>query len=542
MLIIYLHKYLLLKNILIILQSMNSQKIIIFDTTLRDGEQALKASLNVKEKLKIALALENLGVDVMEVGFPISSPGDFESVHTIAQHIKNSLVCGLARCVQKDIDTAAEALKVAKDFRIHIFLPTSTIHIQSKFKKNFDQIVEMTIHAIHYARQYTDNIEFSCEDAGRTSIDDLCHIVEIAIRSGAKTINIPDTVGYTIPNQFGEIITSLYDRVPIIDKAIISAHCHNDLGMAVGNSIAAIQAGARQIEGTINGIGERAGNAALEEIIMAIKLHKNLLNVHTDIHHQEIYKTSQLVSQLCNIPIPTNKAIVGTNAFSHSSGIHQDGILKNRKNYEIIVPKNIGFKKVQLNLTSRSGRAAVKHHMQKLGYQDTDYDMNKLYNDFLKLADQKGQVFDYDLETLAFINNKKKQSEYFKIKYFKVHSSSSGISTASIKLFRGKNICSYSATGSGPINAIYKTLIHITQWTINLEKYQINIKNKNSHNSLGQVNIVLSHETRNFYGVGLAIDIIEAFIKAMIHALNSIWLVKQINIQHKNLKLITTKN
>lgn len=516
---------------------MNSQQIIIFDTTLRDGEQSLQASLNVKEKLKIAFALERLGVDIMEVGFPISSPGDFKSVQTIAQHIKNSLVCGLARCVKKDIDVAAEALKVAKDFRIHIFLPTSTVHIESKFKKNFEQIVEMTIHAIHYARQYTDNIEFSCEDAGRTSIDNLCHIVEIAIQSGARTINIPDTVGYSIPSQFGQIITSLYNRVPTIDKAIISAHCHNDLGMAVGNSISAIQAGARQIEGTINGIGERAGNTALEEIIMAIKVREDLLHVHTNIHHQEIYKTSKIVSQLCKMPVPAHKAIVGTNAFSHSSGIHQDGILKNRKNYEIILPEYVGFKNTQLNLTSRSGRAAVKYHMKKMGYQETDYDMNKLYNNFLKLADKKGQIFDYDLEALAFIKNQKKESkEYFKLKYFNVHSNSSGITTASIKLSCGKNIRFYSSNGHDPIDAIYKTLMHITQLSTNLEKYQINAKKGKHQDTCGQVNIIISYESRNFHGIGISINIIEASITAMIHALNNIWRTKQIVIKYKYLK------
>lgn len=516
---------------------MNSQQIIIFDTTLRDGEQALKASLNVKEKLKIAFALERLGVDVMEVGFPVSSPGDFKSVQTIAQHIKNSLVCGLARCVKKDIDIAVEALKIAKNFRIHIFLPTSTVHIQSKLKKNFDQIIEMTIHAIHYARQYTDNIEFSCEDAGRTSIENLCRIVEIAIQSGANTINIPDTVGYTIPNQFGQIITSLYNRVPTIDKAVISVHCHDDLGMAVGNSISAIQSGARQIEGTINGIGERAGNTALEEIIMAIKVREDLLHVHTNINYQEIYKTSQIVSQLCNMPIPANKAIVGSNAFSHSSGIHQDGVLKNRKNYEIIVPEHIGFKSVQLlNLTSRSGRAAVKYHMQAMGYQETDYNVNKLYDDFLKLADKKGQVFDYDLEALAFINHQEKESEYFKLKFFSVYSSSSGTSTASITLLCGNNVHSYSTNGNGPINAIYEALIHITQLSINLEKYNINTKKKQNHHIYGQVNIVISYEKRHFHGIGLSIDIIEASTKAMINALNNIWRAKQIIMKHKNLK------
>ncbi|WHL24961.1 MAG: 2-isopropylmalate synthase [Candidatus Blochmannia vicinus] len=512
-----------------------SQQVIIFDTTLRDGEQSLQASLNVKEKLQIAFALERLGVDIMEVGFPISSPGDFESVRTIAKQIKNSLVCALARCVEKDIDIAAEALRVAKNFRIHIFLPTSAVHIQSKLNKNFNQIIEMTIHAIHYARKYTDDIEFSCEDAGRTTIDNLCRIVEIAIQSGASTINIPDTVGYTTPYHFGQIIDSLYNRVPGIDKAIISVHCHDDLGMAVGNAISAIQAGARQIEGTINGIGERAGNAALEEVIMAIKVREDLLNVHTNIRFQEIYRTSQVISQLCNMPIPANKAIVGSNAFSHSSGIHQDGILKNRRNYEIMTPESIGLKDIKLNLTSRSGRAAVKYHMQSMGYQESDYDMDKLYDVFLELADKKGQVFDYDLEALAFINNQQEQSEFFRLKCFDVHSSSSGIATALVKLYCGKNICAYSATGNGPIDAIYEALTRITKLSMNLEKYQLNAKG-HGRNALGQVDIVVSYEGRNFHGVGLDTDVIESSVKAMIHVLNNIWRAKQVIIQRKYLQ------
>lgn len=318
-------------------------------------------------------------------------------------------MCALARCIDHDIDVAAEALRTAELFRIHAFLGTSTLHVESKLKKNFDQIMEMAVHSIKHARQYTDDVEFSCEDAGRTPIDNLCRIVEATIHAGARTINIPDTVGYTTPHQFSGIITSLYDRVPNIDKAIISVHCHNDLGMAVGNSIAAIQAGARQVEGTLNGIGERAGNTALEEVIMAIKVRQDLLDVHTNIHHQEIYRTSQVVSQLCNMPIPANKAVVGANAFAHSSGIHQDGVLKNRQNYEIMAPETIGQQKVELNLTSRSGRAAVKHRMQEIGYQENDYNMDKLYDAFLRLADTKGQIFDYDLEALVLLNNQQEQ-------------------------------------------------------------------------------------------------------------------------------------
>ncbi|OEF39583.1 2-isopropylmalate synthase, partial [Vibrio splendidus 1S-124] len=330
---------------------MNDQ-VIIFDTTLRDGEQALAASLTVKEKLQIAYALERLGVDVIEAGFPISSPGDFESVQTIAKHIKDSRICALSRAVAKDIDAAAEALKVADQFRIHTFISTSTVHVQDKLRRSYDDVVEMAVKAVKHARNYTDDVEFSCEDAGRTPIDNLCRMVEAAINAGAKTINIPDTVGYTVPNEFGGIIKTLFDRVPNIDQAIISVHCHDDLGMSVANSIAAVQAGARQIEGTINGIGERAGNCSLEEIAMIIKTRQELLGVHTGLDHKEIHRTSKLVSQLCHMPIQDNKAIVGANAFSHSSGIHQDGMLKNKNTYEIMTPESIGLKNKALNLTS----------------------------------------------------------------------------------------------------------------------------------------------------------------------------------------------
>ncbi|MEZ9335754.1 2-isopropylmalate synthase, partial [Vibrio sp. 10N.286.51.A4] len=356
---------------------MNDQ-VIIFDTTLRDGEQALAASLTVKEKLQIAYALERLGVDVIEAGFPISSPGDFESVQTIAKHIKDSRICALSRAVAKDIDAAAEALKVADQFRIHTFISTSTVHVQDKLRRSYDDVVEMAVKAVKHARNYTDDVEFSCEDAGRTPIDNLCRMVEAAINAGAKTINIPDTVGYTVPNEFGGIIKTLFDRVPNIDQAIISVHCHDDLGMSVANSIAAVQAGARQIEGTINGIGERAGNCSLEEIAMIIKTRQELLGVHTGLDHKEIHRTSKLVSQLCHMPIQDNKAIVGANAFSHSSGIHQDGMLKNKNTYEIMTPESIGLKNKALNLTSRSGRAAVKSHMDAMGYKDNEYNLDSL--------------------------------------------------------------------------------------------------------------------------------------------------------------------
>lgn len=516
---------------------MNS-KIIIFDTTLRDGEQALQASLSVKQKLQIALSLENSAIDIIEVGFPISSPGDFTSVQEISKKIKNSKICSLARCINKDIDVAAEAMSYSDSFRIHIFLATSTLHMESKLNKSFDQIIDMAISSVKRALRYTDDIEFSCEDASRTTPDNLCRIVEKLINSGVKTINIPDTVGYTVPNELSSIIKNLFQRVPNIDKSIISVHCHNDLGMAVGNSISAIQAGARQIEGTINGIGERAGNTALEEVIMAIKVRQDILKVSTNIKHKEIYRTSKIISQICNMPIPPNKAIVGSNAFAHSSGIHQDGVLKNRKNYEIMEPSSIGLKEVKLNLTSRSGRAAVKHYMTEMGYKETDYNMDELYTAFLKLADKKGQVFDYDLEALAFFNTQQNESEYFSLSFFSVQSISNGLSTASVKLLCGGGKFIESATTSnGPVDAIYQAINRITHFPIILQKYQLIAKGK-GEDALGQVNILVQYKKRKFHGVGLATDIIESSAQAMINVLNTIWKVNQVNKKLKNLKRI----
>lgn len=505
-----------------------SDQVIIFDTTLRDGEQALQASLSVKEKLQIAFALERLGVDIIEAGFPVSSPGDFESVQTIAREIKNSRICALARCVQNDIDVAAESLKVAEAFRIHIFLATSNLHVQKKLNKTFDGVMDMAIDSIKRARRYTDDVEFSCEDAGRTDIDNLCRIVESAIRAGATTINIPDTVGYTTPYQFGGIITSLYERVPNIDKAVISVHCHDDLGMSVANSITAVQAGARQVEGTINGLGERAGNTALEEVIMAIKLREQMMNVHTNINHKEIYRTSQLVSQLCNTPIPANKAVVGSNAFAHSSGIHQDGVLKNRETYEIMTPESIGLKAIQLNLTSRSGRAAVKHRMEEMGYQEEkDFNLDELYTAFLSLADKKGQVFDYDLEALAFFANQQDETDHFAMDYFSTQSGSSVVATATVKMRCGEEEKSEAATGNGPVDAIYQAISKITNYPIQLVSYKLSAKGQ-GENALGQVDIVVECFNRRFHGMGLATDIVESSAKAMVHVLNSIWRSEQV--------------
>ena len=515
-----------------------SDQVIIFDTTLRDGEQALSASLTVKEKLQIAYALERLGVDVIEAGFPVSSPGDFESVQTIAKHIKNSRVCALSRAVEKDIDAAAEALKVAEAFRIHTFISTSTVHVQDKLRRSYDDVVEMGVRAVKHARNYTDDVEFSCEDAGRTPIDNLCRMVEAAINAGARTINIPDTVGYTVPSEFGGIIQSLFNRVPNIDKAIISVHCHDDLGMSVANSIAAVQAGARQIEGTINGIGERAGNTALEEIAMILKTRQELLGgVKTNIKHEEISRTSKLVSQLCNMPIQSNKAIVGANAFSHSSGIHQDGMLKNKNTYEIITPESIGLKNQGLNLTSRSGRAAVKSHMESLGYSENQYNLDILYENFLKLADKKGQVFDYDLEALMYFSNLRDEDDFFKLNYLSVQSGSV-MATTSIKLQCGDEEKCEAAVGNGPVDALYQCIYRITGYEIVLDKFDLTAKGE-GEDGLGQADIIANYKGRKYHGTGVSTDIVEASGQALLHVINSIHRANEIEQIKQNKKIAT---
>ena len=503
---------------------MANNNVIIFDTTLRDGEQALKASLTVKEKLQIALALERLGVDVMEVGFPVSSAGDFDSVKTIAQNIKNSRVCALSRAVDKDIDVAAEALKVAEAFRIHTFIATSALHVEAKLKRSFEDVVEMAVHAVKRARGYTDDVEFSCEDAGRTGIDNICRIVEAAIKAGATTVNIPDTVGYCLPTQYGSIIADVVNRVPNIDKAVISVHCHNDLGMATANSLTAVLNGARQIECTINGIGERAGNTALEEVVMAIKTRQDMFNgLDTRINTQEIHRVSQMVSQLCNMPIQPNKAIVGSNAFAHSSGIHQDGMVKNKNTYEIMSPETIGLKKEKLNLTARSGRAAVRNHMAEMGYQDSDYDLDKLYTAFLELADKKGQVFDYDLEALAFIDMRSGDEDRLKLDVI----TSQTISTLPASAFAqveldGEKLSQVSNGGNGPVDAVFNAILNITGLELKMSHYNLTAKGEGAE-ALGQVDIVVEHEGRKFHGVGLATDIVESSARALIHAINAIY-------------------
>lgn len=379
---------------------MTGNKVFIFDTTLRDGEQVPGCKLNTKEKLKLALELEALGVDIIEAGFPISSPGDFESVNQIARHVKNATVCGLTRAVQKDIDVAAQALKYAVRPRIHTGIGTSDLHIKAKFNSTREEILERAVQCVQWARHYTDDVEFYAEDAGRTDNDYLARVIEAVIKAGATTVNIPDTTGYCLPSQYGEKIAYLVNNVPNIDKAVISCHCHNDLGLATANSIAGVIAGARQIECTINGLGERAGNTSLEEVAMIIRQHKDL-GLYTTIQAEQLNPISRLVSDTMRMPVQPNKAIVGSNAFSHSSGIHQDGFLKNAQTYEIIAPEEVGADSSKIVLTARSGRSALAYRFQKLGFQFDRNDVDVLYDEFLKVADSKKEVEDSDLALIA---------------------------------------------------------------------------------------------------------------------------------------------
>ena len=379
---------------------MNNNKIHIFDTTLRDGEQVPGCKLNTKEKIELALKLEDLGVDIIEAGFPISSPGDFNSVNEISKIIKNASVCGLTRAVQKDIEVAAEALKYAVRPRIHTGIGTSDLHIISKFNSNQDDILKRAIQCVKWAKNFVDDVEFYAEDAGRTSNEYLARVVEAVIKAGATVVNIPDTTGYCLPHQYGEKIAYLVNNVPNIDKAIISCHCHNDLGLATANSIAGIVNGARQIECTINGLGERAGNTSLEEVVMIIKQHSSM-GFYTNVNAKQLYPLSQLVAETMRMPIQCNKAIVGSNAFSHSSGIHQDGFLKNALTYEIINPSEVGAEESKIVLTARSGRSALAHRFQKLGFQFDRNDIDILYQEFLLVADSKKEVVAEDLEALA---------------------------------------------------------------------------------------------------------------------------------------------
>ena len=496
-------------------------KVWIFDTTLRDGEQALKASLTEEDKIQLAHTISRLNVDIMEVGFPVSSPADFRAVQRIANEVKGPIICGLARAVSKDIEACGEALKGAQRRRIHTFIATSPLHLEHKLKMSLVEATAMAVNAITLAKTYTDDVEFSCEDAGRTPLSDLAEVVTAAIEAGATTINLPDTVGYVTPDEYAAMVRYIRENVSNIDKARLSVHCHNDLGLAVANSIAAVQAGARQIECTLNGIGERAGNCSLEEVAMIIKMRQDHLRVHTDIRSEEIYRASRQVSKICNMPVQPNKAIVGENAFAHSSGIHQDGVLKAQNTYEIMAPETVGVPNNQLNMTSRSGRHVIEHRLTELGYQASDYDMDSLYESFLALADQKGTVYDYDLEAMIYFNQIQQQDERYQLQFVNASSNSQSIASATVGIAQNGELKQEAATGNGPVEAAFLAIARITGMAVEVLEYNLDATGQGA-SSLGQVDIIAQFEGKQYHGVGLAADIVEASVRAMIRVYNLI--------------------
>lgn len=497
-------------------------RLVIFDTTLRDGEQSPGASMTKAEKLRIAKALERLKVDVIEAGFAVASQGDFDAVKGIAESITDSAVCSLARALDKDIDRAAEAVKPARSSRIHTFIATSPIHMQYKLQMKPDDVVEQAVRAIKRARNHVADVEFSCEDAGRSELDFLCRIIEAAIKAGARTINIPDTVGYAIPDQFGNLIHQLLTRIPNADQAIFSVHCHNDLGLAVANSLAAVIQGARQIECTINGLGERAGNASLEEVVMAIRTRHDHFPVDTGIDATHIVPASRLVSTITGFPVQPNKAIVGANAFAHESGIHQDGVLKHRETYEIMRAQDVGWHANSLVLGKHSGRNAFRTRLLELGVQfDTDTELNEAFARFKDLADRKHEIFDEDLQAIASDAKKPEVEEHFRLQWMRVSSETGKVPRAKVTLKVGAEEQCAEADGSGPVDATYKAIESIVKSGCHLQLYSVNAITSGT-DSQGEVSVRLERGGRIVNGLGADTDIVIASAKAYIQALNLI--------------------
>ncbi len=493
-------------------------KVIIFDTTLRDGEQVPGCQLNTIEKIEVAQALEALGVDIIEAGFPVSSPGDFKSVVEISKAVSNPVICALTRAIKKDIEVAAEALQYAKRKRIHTGIGTSSFHIKYKIKTTPEEILRRAADAVKYARKFVDDVEFYAEDAGRSENEYLAKVIEAVINAGATVVNIPDTTGYCLPEEYGEKIRYLIENVPNIDKAVISTHCHNDLGMATANTMMGVLNGARQVEVTINGIGERAGNTSLEEIAMIIKSHHGL-NLRTDINSKLIYSTSRLVSTLMSMPVQANKAIVGRNAFAHSSGIHQDGVLKNRENYEIIDPVEVGVKESSIILTARSGRAALNHRLEMLGFTFGKEEIDEIYHRFLVMADKKKEINDEDIKVLAGVVFQGEKS--LKLDHLQVTCGKSMIPVATVGMKINGEVHLSTASGNGPIDAAFTAVKQLISRTVHLEEFLIQAITKGS-DDLGKVHVQVEHEGKTYYGFSAHTDIITASVEAFIDALAKI--------------------
>jgi len=497
---------------------MDITRIKIFDTTLRDGEQTPGVCLEAGEKLEIAQALARLKVDVIEAGFPIASPGDFAAVSMVAANIKGPTIAALARANQKDIDAARQALEKAESARIHTFIATSDIHMEHKLKMSRTQVLAQAQEAVRYAKQFVSDVEFSAEDASRSDWDFLCQVYTAAIAAGATTINVPDTVGYSTPAEFGALIKYIRENVTNIDKAVISVHCHDDLGMAVANSLAAIANGATQIECTINGLGERAGNAAMEELVMALNTRKEYYRAATNIETRQIYRTSKLVSTLTGIVVSPNKAVIGDNAFAHESGIHQHGVLNNSLTYEIMQPELIGISRNSIVLGKHSGRHAFEERLKHLGYELSSEAINTLFAQFKELADRKKTVFDKDLE--ALISAKKTETpEWYQLTYHNVVSGNKTVATASVQLTSGDRIVENASCGDGPVDAIFKAIEKAVGFAIGLKDFQLKAVTA-GEDALGEATVWVERDGRTFSGRGLSTDVIEASAKAYVNAIN----------------------
>ncbi|WXT99972.1 MAG: 2-isopropylmalate synthase [Catillopecten margaritatus gill symbiont] len=498
-----------------------SDKLIIFDTTLRDGEQSPGASMTKDEKIRIAKVLEKMRVDVIEAGFAIASPGDFDAVQAVANTVKDSTICSLARALDKDIDRAGEALKGANSSRIHTFIATSDIHMKMKLNMTPDQVVEQAVRSVRRARNWTDNVEFSPEDAGRSDEDFLCRVIEAAINAGATTINIPDTVGYNMPHQFGETLKNLIERIPNSDKAIFSAHCHNDLGLAVANSLSAVLNGARQVECTINGLGERAGNSSLEEIVMAVRTRQDVFGCDTNIDTTQILSASRLVSSVTGFIVQPNKAIVGANAFAHEAGIHQDGVLKHRETYEIMRAEDVGWNANQLVMGKHSGRNAFKARLNELGVEfDSDESLNDAFARFKELADKKHEIFDEDLQALVS-EAQIEDFESINLVSLKVSSETGKQNSAEVKLSIDGQEKTATANTSGAVDATFSAINSLVGVEVNLQLYSVSNVTQGT-DALGEVNVRLESDGRIVNGQGADTDIIIASAKAYIHGLNKI--------------------
>jgi len=497
-------------------------RLIIFDTTLRDGEQSPGASMTREEKVRIAKSLERMRVDVIEAGFPVASVGDFESVQAVARAVKDSRVCALSRALERDIDRAAEALKDATAPRIHTFIATSPIHMEKKLRMRPEQVLEQAAFAVRHARQYTDDVEFSPEDAGRSELDFLCRVLEAVIAAGARTVNIPDTVGYSMPERFGALIRDLRERVPNSDQAVFSVHCHNDLGLAVANSLSAVLSGARQVECTINGLGERAGNAALEEIAMAVRTRQDVFPVDVHLDTTQIVYCSRLVSNITGFPVQPNKAIVGANAFAHESGIHQDGVLKSRETYEIMRAEDVGWAANRMVLGKHSGRNAFRARLKELGVVfEGDQDLNAAFARFKELADKKHEIYDEDIQALVTDAGLAAEHERFRLVSLKVCSETGHTPRATITLAVDGTEQQAVAEGGGPVDASFKAIDSIVSSGTILQLYSVNAITSGT-DAQGEVTVRLERGGRIVNGQGADTDIVLASVKAYLHALNKI--------------------